>query len=337
MRARGVLGTKVGLAFGMASGAALAGAGCVRVDPGPNGVAAARLDATAPSIVGGDQLRDSLGAITALRPLVFDAAERPVATAPVRFLYVPSLRDSLQRVVADTALVVDSLAGTVRATLPFVLARGLVAVRIGDRVQLIDTLDIVPRPDSAVTDTAVTLVLRYDCTDPGTVLRLRPLAPTTTVRDTAAFAFNALGPFRVRVLGDSATRVSPTGAVLTATRVTVRRRLVRWRVDSGPVVPAFRLPTGRPGDTVAAIGVVGVASDGLRRFDTTDASGLSAVHLRIRPAGLGRATVAATDFTVRLRADVQPGPKPVVGGVQFFRVRLLRNPVPLGSAPVTCQ
>lgn len=330
------LGTSLCIALGRTLGgalAALAATGCVRVDPGPNGVAAARLDATPPSIVAGDQLRDSLGAVTTLRALVFDASGRPAPTAPLRFAYVPSLRDTLQRLVPDTALVVDSLTGAVRATRPFVLARALVAARAGGRIQLVDTLDIVPRPDSALVDTAVTLALRYDCTDLGTVLRQRPLAAAANGFDTA-FVYNALGPFRVRVRGDS---LGGSAGSTVATRVNVRRRLVRWRVDSGPAVPAYRLPTGGPADTVAPLAVVSAAADRLLRFDTTDVSGLSAVRLRIRPAGLGRATVAATDFTVRLRADVQPGPVPIAGGVQFFRVRLQRNPVPIGPAPVTCQ
>lgn len=335
MRQRRTLGSAAlrGVALGgtLAAAAAL---GCVRVDPGPNGVAAARLDAVAPSIVGGDVLRDSLGAVTTLRALVFDEAGRVAATAPLRFVYVPTLRDTLQRLVPDTALVVDSLTGAVRATLPFVLQQGLVAVRVGDRVQLVDTLAIVPRPDSARIDTAVTLALRYDCTDTATVPQQRPLVASANGFDTA-FVYNTIGPYRVRVRGDSIQ--GPAGSAVT-TRVNVRRRLVRWRVDSGPAVPAYRLPNGGPGDTVAAIGVIGATGNGLLRFDTTTATdGLSSVRLRIRPAGLGRTAVAAADFTVRLRADVQPGPVPIAGGTQFFRVRLQRNPAPLGNAAATCQ
>jgi hypothetical protein len=312
---------------------AAAAVACVRVDPGPNGVAAARLDAAPPSIVAGDALRDSLGAITALRPLAFDESGRPVETATLRFAYVPTLRDSLQRPVADTALVVDSLTGAVRATRPFVLQRAVVAARVSDRLQLLDTLDIVERPVSAVTDTAVTLALRYDCTDPGGVLRQRPLAAAANGSDTA-YVYNTLGPFRVRVRGDS---LAANAAGTAATLVNVRRRLVRWRVDSGPVVPAYRLPNGGPGDTVAAISIVDAGADRLVRFDTTETDGLSSVRLRLRPAGLGRAAVAAGTFTVRMRADVQPGPVPVAGGVQLFRVQLQRNPVPLGGGSPTCQ
>jgi hypothetical protein len=302
--------------------AAAAAAACVRVDPGPNGVASARVADAPPSVVVGDVLRDANGEPTVLRAEGFDESGRPVSTAPVRFVYLPTRRDSLGRLVPDTALVVDSLSGAVRARNAFVSPEGVVAVRVGERLQILDTLAIVPRPDSVSADTAVTLALRFDCADTARRLAARPLAPVAGGFDTL-YAYNALGPFRVRVRGDSAS-----------TRVNVRRRLVRWRVVTPRAVPSVRLPGGSAADTVPAIGVVSTDVDRLTGLDTTDNGGLSAVRLRIRQFGLGRSAIPTDTFTVRLVADAQPGPGPLAGRTQTFEVRLARRP---GATGAGCQ
>jgi hypothetical protein len=305
-----------------AAGALAAGAAaaCVRVDPGPNGVASARVVDAPPSVVRGDFLRDANGDSTVLRAQAFDESGRLVATAPVRFVYVPTRRDSLGRLVPDTALLVDSLSGAVRARNVFVSPDGVVAVRVGDRLQILDTLSIVPPPDSVALDTAVALPLRFDCADTARGLAARPLAPIAGGFDTL-YAYNALGPFRVRVRGDSA-----------GTRVNVRRRLVRWRVVTPASVPSVRLPGGTAADTVPAIGIVSTDVDRLTGLDTTDNAGLSAVRLRVRPLGLGRAVANTT--TVVLRAIAQRGPVAIRGArgdTVFFQAQLVRRP------GATCQ
>lgn len=298
------------------------GGGCVRVDAGPSGVSSLRIVDNPPSIVVGDVLRDSAGLETALRVEALDEAGRPVPTATPRFTYVATLRDTLQRVLPDSALAVDSLTGRVRARAVFVVPQGVVAARVGDRLQLLDTLAIVPRPTSAALDSVFPLPLRFDCVDTSRTLAQRPTSPLAGGVDTL-YAFNAVGPFRLVVRGDSAGATVP-----------VRRRLVRWRIDSGPAVPAVRLPGGGPADTVAAIGLVSTDGDRLTALDTTDASGQSAVRVRIRPFGLGRRVVPDT-FTVRLRAIAQPGPVPLTSGAELYvRVRLARRP---GATGGTCE
>lgn len=301
----------------LTAAAAVAGAAaCVRVDPGPNGIASARLDGAPPSIVAGDYLRDAAGDSTVLAAAAFDESGRPVPTAQLRFVYVPSRRDTLNRPLADTALVVDSLTGAVRATSPFLLAQGLVAVRVGGRLQLVDTLAIVPRPDSAQSDTAVKVPLRFDCADTSRVQSQRLLRTPEQAIDTGYF-YNAIGPFRVLVLGDSA------GA-----GVHVRRRLVRWTVEGAPDVPPVQLPGSPSGVTVPAISVVPFtnASDRVLAADTTDATGRSAVRLRIRPTALNTLQVPSDTFTVTLRAAVQRGSAAVRGSPVLFPVKIERRP-----------
>lgn len=309
-----------------ALGAALlaaAAAACVRIDAGPNGIAAARLDASPPSIVEGDALRDSLGAPTTLRAVAFDASGRPVPMAQLRFFYVPSLRDSSQRPLRDTALFVDSLTGTVRATLPVVLTQGIVAVRVGGGLQLLDTLQIVHRPDSAAADADTTRTLRYDCTDD------RPTFEPDTTAAPTALPLNASAAFGVRVLSDSGTP---------RTLVPVRQRLVRWTIESPVGIPSVPLPSGGPADTVPALAVVKSTAGSRLRFDTTGTDGRSSVRLRIRPTGLGRTVLPDSLTYVRLRGVVQPGASPVRGGTVFtVVVPILRFAATAASAAAACR
>ena len=306
VRVRGAL---VGAGFFAAAAAA-----CVRIDTaGPNGIASARVDSVPPSIVIGDSLRDADGKVTVLSAKAFDAAGSEIATVPLRFVYVPSARDSLNRLILDSALTVDSLTGAVTARSAFTLSQGLVAVRVGDGLQLIDTLAIVPAPDSALTDTAVTAPLRYNCADTSQALSARLFGVTDSAFATS-YNFNAIGPFRVVVRGDSA-----------GTRVPIRRRLVRWVVESGVPTSIPQVPLPGSTTTVPVIGVAFNTVDRILSADTTDASGRSTVRLRIRPYALGPSVIAADTFTVRLKAIAQPGPKAIATDSMTFRVRLERD------------
>ena len=235
---------------------------------------------------------------------------------------MPLVPDTATGARTDTALVVDSITGAVRATSTWVKSSGRVVARIGTSIQLADTIAIVPRPDSLVA-TAAQDTLRYDCTDPGTFL---------TVQDTLPGSFNAVGPFTLTVRGDSAGR-----------RVGVRRWLVRWSVDSVPapipIVPRYPNGTGATAGTadtgsVPALAIVPSGVDRLITYDTTNATGTSTVRLRIRPFGLGPTYSADSLFRVTLRASVIAGPgvpvraSPAVG---VFAVVLSRTSTPLLS------
>ena len=80
--------------------------------------------------------------------------------------------------------------------------------------------------------------------------------------------------------------------------------------------------------TVPVFGIVPFAnaSDRLLTADTTDATGRSAVRLRIRPTALNPRQVPLDTFTVTLRADVQRGSVAVTGSPVLFPVRVERRP-----------
>jgi hypothetical protein len=282
-------------------------------------VQSAQLATAPPSVVAGDVLRDSAGAPTALAAFGFGGDGRPLESR-ARAVRLRARRDAVdggarhgaRRRLADRRR---------RATLPFTRAQGRVAAVVGDRLQVVQTLQIVPTPDSLAAEAFEPPVLRYDCTDPGSF--------ALAVPDTgsALFQFNTVRLPAVTVRGDSAGR-----------RVAVRSRLVRWDVDSGPFaagrIPRVALVEGGR-DSIPAVAVVAGASDVLRPVDTTGVDGASTVRLRIRPAALGRDAVPAREFTVRVRARGQPGPRPIANGTVFFRVRLARTASPLRPS-ATC-
>jgi hypothetical protein len=309
----------------LAAGGVAAAAGCVAIETAPGGVASVRLDAAPPSIVAGDSLRDSAGALTALRAVAFGEDGRPLETARVRYVFVPAT-DTGATGVRDTSLVVDSATGVVRATLPLRQQQGRVAAVVGERFQLVQTFEIVVQPDSLAYDAAAVPELRYECRDLRT--ELLPV-PSDTAR-AALFQWNAVALPPVTVYGDTNGRP-----------VTVPSRLMRWAVDSGP----WPFPAGRPPrvaltaggrDSVDAIAVIAGGADRARPLDTTSTSGVSSVRLRIRPAALGRDVVPERDFVVRVRALGQPGRVPLARNPAYVRVRLRRAP-PTGQAAATCQ
>ena len=299
--------------------APVGGAACVAIDTAPGGVASLRFDPLPPSIEIGDTLRDTLGAVLPLRGVAFDADDRPVATASLRYAAVPLTRDSVTQRV-DTALAVDTLTGLVRATATWVAPQGRVAVRAGDRLQLLDTLAIVPRPDSLVRVAGRLPGFLYDCRDTTSTL-------DATLSDTGVAARaigNATGPMAVVVRGDSAGVRGP-----------VRRWLVRWSIVSPApaTIPIVTLP--RSVATVPAIAVISGTADRLVRWDTTDGAGRSTTRLRIRPFALGRAAFPPDSFDVVVRAEAfRRGQR--LDSAPEFRIALRRAPAAPGQ-PTTCQ
>jgi hypothetical protein len=239
----------------------------------------------------------------------------------VRYTYVPAA-DTTNTGIPDTALVVDSVTGAVRATLPLERRQGRVAAVVGERLQLIQTLEIVAPPDAMVAETFAPPTLRYDCSDPGSFAL--PLPDTGS----ALFQYNTVRLPSVTVRGDSLGE-----------RVSIRSRLVRWDVDSGPFaagrIPRAALVAGGR-DSVPAVSVVAGGADVLRPLDTTSTAGVSQVRLRIRPAALGSGAVPAREFTVRVRARGQPGPRALANETLHFRVRLERTATPIRGGTPGC-
>jgi hypothetical protein len=304
-------------------------AACVEITAGPGGVASIRLFDVPPSIVIGDVLRDSLGNELRLRGEAFDEDDQPVADAPFRFTYVPLTRDTSVR--DDTALVVDSVTGAVRATGPrFVAQQGRVGLRLGGRLQVLDTLDIVPRPtrlDRAAADGDSARVIYYDCREAVT-------APLTSITLDSTAADSARVPRRSRfgnftslatlLLGDSAGRDSTP----------VRRFLVRYELLAPVAVPTVQIPPPRAA-TRAAIAIIDGSSDTQIGFDTTETSGLAQPRLRIFPAGITGTGLADTAVTVRATARWRGTTGPAVDTVLFVvRFRpLVRSQL---GTPITC-
>ena len=308
----------------LAAGAAAGMAACVAIETAPGGVQSVRFDAAPPSIVTGDVLRDSAGRPTTLNAVAFDEDGRPVTNPRVRYAYV-AVADTTGTGLRDTALVVDSMIGAVRATAPLRRAQGRVATVVGDRLQLVQTFEVVVAPDSQVPAADTINVLRYDCTD-----------TRTTVRQdtgTGTFQYNAVALPSVTVRGVDTLR----------TRVGIRARLVRWDVDSGfwPF-PGGRAPrvalTAGGRDSVPVIGIIDGAGTTpvLQPFDSTTSAGVSTARLHIRPYALGHDVVAAREFTVRVRVRGQPGPAPLANDPLYFRVRLVRTTTPVLGATPTC-
>ncbi len=301
-RALAVLG--IAAAVGVAAGATA----CVKVDAAPGGIASVRLDAPPPSVALGDTLRDTLGVPVRVHGYAYDPTGNAIPTASFRFSYVPTVPDTTAGAVADTALVVDTATGAVRATKRWVASSGRVYARLGT-IAIADTIQIVPRADSVSATAPTDTVLRYSCADSRT-------GSVQTI-DTIIGGFrNTAGPFTVLVTGDSA-----------GTRVPVRRWYVRWSVDSVPAaIPTVPLT---PSVSVPAIAVISGAADQVIGYDTTASStGASSVRLRIRPPALGPSYFAGTTFRVALRADVIAGAGVPVRGSPIrgvFAIRLNRD------------
>lgn len=308
----------------LAGGAAAAGVqACVQIDPAPNGVASSRLAPAPPSVAIGDSLRDSLGNAYRVQAAGFDAAGNPVPTASFRYAYAPTIPDTTAGNTTDTALVVDSATGAVRATRTWVRSSGRVVARLGSSVQLLDTIQIVPRPDSIVVTAASDTVVRFSCADSGNGL--------LGFRAESALGFrNASGPYTLVVRGDS------VGAT-TTTRVPVRRWLVKWSVDTPTTVPTVNLSSAST-TQVPAIAIVSNSVDRILGYDTTDATGTSSVRLRLRPYVLGPRRFADSLIRVTLRADVIAGRGEQVHASPsrgFYRILLSRVGV-LRGTPVSC-
>ena len=312
-------------------GAALAAsyaAACVEIAAGPGGVASIRLEPLPlpPSIVVGDTLRDSTGAVLRLRATAFDQDGKAVADAPFRFVFAPLARDTSAAQRDNKALAVDSLTGLVTAAAGFVVPQGRVGVRLGDQLQLLDTIEIVPRPTrllraaTANGDSARTLA--FSCGDAAIAPIFNQALDTGSVRQnglaTGAVAGNAT-PLSTLLLGDSATHDS----------VAVRSYLVRYEILSPTGIKSVPLERGaRP-----AIGIVDGSTDTPLRYDTTNTSGLAEPRLRIYSPGLARADYPRDTILVTVRATALRAPRDTVASPRQFVIRLVRlTKSPTGTA-----
>jgi hypothetical protein len=284
------------------AGTVLGAAACVEISSAEQGVLAIRLDALPPSIIAGDTLRDSTGAVQRLRGVAFNETGDTVRGATFTYGFVPLGRDTATD--GRPALVVDAATGLVRADSLPRTAQARVSARFGDRLQILDTLAIVRRPTRLVrADTSTTRTLSFLCIDDSRELRV----DTTFGTVTTALA--------VRLTGDSAGQTVP-----------VPSYLVRYRITEPASIPSGRSPYG---DTRPALYLTNGRTDRPLGFDTTNASGQTTTALRVLPTLL---TAATTPANVRVEAQAFVAGR-AVGEAVPFTVRLVRRQPTVGSCP----
>jgi hypothetical protein len=315
----------VALALASVAGAVAA---CVEIAGGPSGVYSIRLDPfpLPPSIVVGDTLRDSTGAVLRLRATGFNANGETVDGVPFRFVFVPLSRDTALR--DNKALVVDSLTGLVRAAGPtFVVPQGRAGVQLGGRLQVLDTLEIVPRPKRlapSATNGETVRTLAFFCLDAAN-------APLNTLTPADSIA-RRIGIAPGTPLGNVTTLSTLlTGDSATSDSTRVRSYLVRYEILSPTDIPLVPLERGsRP-----AIGIIDGATDTQLGYDTTTTSGLAEPRLRLFVPGLNRNAFAKDTIPVTVRASALRSRTDTVGTVRFLVnvVRVSRSP---DGTPVTC-
>ncbi|MGZ8471339.1 MAG: hypothetical protein ACXW61_16275 [Gemmatirosa sp.] len=297
MTARRVVAVRL-VAF---AGTVLTAAACVEISSAEQGVLAIRLEPLPPSIIAGDTLRDSTGAVQRLRGVAFGEAGDSVAGATFTYGFVPTARDTATG--GRPALVVDPETGLVRAESLPGTPQGRVSARFGNRLQILDTLAIVRRPTRlARVDTATTRTLSFLCIDDSRELRVDSTFGTVT---------SALA---VRLTGDSAG--SP---------VAVPSYLVRYRIAAPATIPSGRSPYG---DTRPALYLTNGRADRPLGFDTTNTTGQTLTALRVIPTLL---TAATTPATVRVVAQAFVAGK-AVGDSVPFTVQLVRRAPASGAA-----
>jgi hypothetical protein len=310
------------VALGVALGVAALGA-CVRITSEPGGIASVRLDPVLPAIIVGDTLRDSLGNAVRLRAVAFDSRDDQVAEAPFRYGQTP-LGTNASGDPTAFALRVDSLTGLVVASPTFVAPQARVTARLGNRLQLVDTVDVVPRPDSLGVAPAVvpTQRLAFLCTDDQRATFNVPLVATDTVNRLG----NASRPLPARLSGDS----------VPGRRVGIRRYLVRYAVDAGRPIPVGTSPYG---DQRPALHFVNGTTDTRIGFDTTQADGTTRARLRVLPTLLTRAAFPSDTIPVRVVATAivpgRTGPAPL-GTRAEFTVTLVRTAPPNQTVAQGC-
>jgi hypothetical protein len=238
------------VAAAVLAGCAMVTAGCGDVGLDPDVPAAIEwAPFPAPAVVLGDSLRTEEGVAVPVRAIVRNVAGDTLASASVRYLYADFNRDS--------ALLVDST-GWVRAVKkPKADAR--LAARAGSSLQVLRTLMVTERPDTAFGSAPASLL-------------------TLVLPDTgrAAVTGNTAGPFSVTV------RTVPAGG----TAGPVTGWLVRYEL----------LRPANPGnDTTRGAWLV---DDSGRPsvVDTTDTGGGAARKVRVRPTQFP--ATAGTDTVV---------------------------------------
>lgn len=264
----------------LAAGAAsVALAACTDVGTDPGSVVSIKSDTTpVVSVIVGDTLRDTSGAPLPLLRLgkAYNGQGQPLASPGVQILLTPI--DSLQSTTPNATIVHgsgDDSASSYLVALPLTLTSSSavkVNLQFTRALRLQQRIDIVPRPDLVVADTAAASAGRLTFSD--------------TVAD------SGLVQFGVRVTHDS----------LPGVRAGVRQTLVRFDLASPPQSPRI--------DRVRFVEAPGRDSSLTVRFDTTDANGVATRQLWIYRSAVGKRRTNPGRDTIGVRATVVAGARP---------------------------
>ncbi|MEP6763463.1 MAG: hypothetical protein ABJB66_04080 [Gemmatimonadaceae bacterium] len=226
------------LVASMAVAAALAA--CGEVGSGPNAPAAIELQPlTAYAPVVGDSLRNVDGVAVPIHAIVRNLKGDIIPDAAVRYTYADASR--------DTAIFVDSITGYVVALKALAISHptARIAARVGNSLQIIRTISVAQRPDSADRGGAATVA---------TLL----VAPPDTGSGVAGNTSAPLGVFVRHISGDTVSAVS--------------NFLVKYQLIQ---------PANPTNDSTKSVFLV---DDQARtsNIDTTDPSGLVSRYVRVR-------------------------------------------------------
>lgn len=234
------LQTGMRAALPIAAGTAILAAwACGEVGSGPNAPAAIELKPLAAvAAVIGDSLRDVNGVALPIKAIVRNLKGDILPDAPVRYIYADATR--------DTAIFVDSITGYIVAlkALNVATPTARIAARIGNSLQIVRSVSVTVRPDSA--DRGV-----FSTVD--TLRVTQPDAAVTAAANTSA----SLGIF-VRHTGDNIA--------------VVPNWLVKYEVI---------LPANPSNDSTRSVYLVD-ESQRVSNIDTTDAGGSAARYVRVR-------------------------------------------------------
>ena len=233
----------------VASAVAATAVACGEVGSGPNAPAAIELQKlNAVAAVVGDSLRDVSGVALQIHAIVRNLKGDIIPDAPVRYVYADASR--------DTAVFVDSITGYIVAlkALGITTPTARIAARVGNSLQIIRTIAVTVRPDSA---------------DRGGATTVAPLLVSPPDTGAAGAAANTSAPLAVVI-----RHVSDTISVVP-----------NWLVKYEVIQPAN--PTN---DSTKSVFLVDDQQK-LSSIDTTDASGSVARYVRVR-ASIFPATTA---------------------------------------------
>ncbi|AHG90245.1 hypothetical protein J421_2708 [Gemmatirosa kalamazoonensis] len=186
-------------------------------------------------------------------------------------------------------------------------------MRVGDRLQVLDTITLVKRPTRLAREGEDSVLLMGFVCNQDTARAAAPISLRVgQAPDTSTIPVGNAQPMAVTLTADS------TGTL----RVAVPDYFVRWEIVSPTSIPT----TQYRGVTRPAISIIAdLGTDRPTNNDTTSSSGTATAYLRVVPSGLPPSGAFADSIvSVRVRATARTRPDSVVRSPVEFVVRLRR-------------